>query len=304
MARVEIKNAKNYSHGLIVVDLVRRHSFEDKVVVVTGAASGIGQATAIAFAERGAKLFLCDVDHPRLAGTVQAVSRTGGEVHSFHVDVSNRDAMRAFAASVHERVPSVDVLINNAGVGLGGGFLDTTLDDWEWILSINLLGVVHGCHFFVPNMVRAARGGHVVNLASAAGLMAPPDLAAYSATKYAVVGLSESLREELREHGIWVTTICPGVINTPITRSSRLRGSRAGSRERIIQLYQERGYGPEKVADAILDAVTHRRGIVPVTPEAWLLYLLKRAVPNVAPHLVQRLVERRFSRASGSRKKT
>jgi NAD(P)-dependent dehydrogenase (short-subunit alcohol dehydrogenase family) len=283
---------------------VPRGNFEDKAVVVTGAASGIGQATAIAFAERGARLFLCDVDRPRLAGTVQAVARSGGEVHSFQVDVSKRDAMRAFAEAVHSRVPCVDVLINNAGVGLGGGFLDTTLDDWEWILSINLLGVVHGCHFFVPQMVRGARGGHVVNVASAAGLLAPPDLAAYGATKYAVVGLSEALREELREHDIWVSTICPGVINTPITRSSRLRGSRAGSRERIIRMYEERGYGPEKVADAIVDAVTRRRGLVPVTPEAWLLHVLKRALPNAAPHLIQRVVERRFSREREARVKT
>ncbi|HEX4339274.1 MAG TPA: SDR family NAD(P)-dependent oxidoreductase [Polyangiaceae bacterium] len=268
--------------------------------MVTGAASGIGQATAIAFAERGARLFLCDVDQAKLAGTVHAVARTGGEVHSFLVDVSRRDAMQKFADAVHSRVPAVDVLINNAGVGLGGGFLDTTLDDWEWILSINLLGVVHGCHFFVPQMVRAARGGHVVNLASVAGLLAPPDLAAYGATKYAVVGLSEALREELREHDVSVTTICPGIVNTPITRSSRLRGSRAGSRERIIKMYQDRGYGPEKVASVIVDAVARGRGLVPVTPEAWFVHLLKRALPNAAPHLVQQIVERRLLRQRGA----
>ncbi|HEX3593948.1 MAG TPA: SDR family NAD(P)-dependent oxidoreductase [Polyangiaceae bacterium] len=273
-----------------------KDTFANKSVVVTGAASGIGQATAIAFAERGAKLFLCDIDHPRLAGTVQAVGRTGAEVHSFEVDVSNRDAMKSFAETVHSRIPAVDVLVNNAGVGLGGGFLDTTLDDWEWILSINLLGVVHGCHFFVPQMVRAARRGQVVNVASAAGLLAPPDLAAYGATKYAVVGLSEALREELRPHDISVTTICPGMINTPITRSSRLRGARAGSRERLIRMYEDRGYGPERVAEAIVGAVVHRRGLVPVTPEAWLLYVLKRVMPNVTPQLLQRIVEARLAR--------
>jgi NAD(P)-dependent dehydrogenase (short-subunit alcohol dehydrogenase family) len=273
---------------------VPRGRFDEKAVVVTGAASGIGQATALAFAERGATLFLCDVDRPRLAGTVQAVARSGGEVHSFQVDVSRPDEMRGFAEVVHSRVSHVDVLVNNAGVGLGGGFLDTTLEDWDWILSINLLGVVHGCHFFVPAMVRA-RSGHVVNVASAAGFLATPDLAAYGASKYAVVGLSESLREELREHDISVSTICPGVINTPITRSSRLRGARERSRERIIKLYQERGYGPEKVAEAIVAAVIHRRGLVPVTPEAWLMYVLKRALPNTTPHLVQRLLTRQMS---------
>jgi short-subunit dehydrogenase len=273
---------------------VPRGRFDEKAVVVTGAASGIGQATAIAFAERGATLFLCDVDRPRLAGTVQAVARSGGEVHSFQVDVSKRDEMRRFAEAVHGRVSHVDVLVNNAGVGLGGGFLDTTLEDWDWILSINLLGVVHGCHFFVPEMVRA-RSGHVVNVASAAGLVCVPDLAAYGATKYAVVGLSEALREEVREHGISVTTICPGVINTSIMGSSRLRGMHERSRERLIELFQERGHGPEKVADAIIAGVIHRRGLVPVTPEAWVLYMLKRALPNTTPHLIQRLFVRQMS---------
>ena len=113
--------------------------------------------------------------------------------------------MQAFADAVHAHVPAVDILMNNAGVGLGGGLLDTSLDDWRWIVGINLFGVVHGCHCFVPAMVRRGRGGHVVNVASVAGYVGELVLPAYTTTKFAVVGLSESLREELAPHGIGVT---------------------------------------------------------------------------------------------------
>src|SRR5439155_1020798 len=136
----------------------------------------------------------------------------------------------------HAEHEAVDVLVNNAGVGLGGGFLDTSLEDWRWILSINLWGVIHGCHFFLPPMVRRGRGGHVVNVSSAAGFLATAQLAAYSATKFAVFGLSEALRDELRPHGIAVTTVCPGIINTPITTSAPMRGPLAtpeGRRRRL-----------------------------------------------------------------------
>jgi len=179
--------------------------FEGKTVLVTGAASGIGQATAIAFAQEGAELFICDVDQVKLAGTARSVEATGRRAHTFTVDVSKRDAMQRFADQVHAKVPALDVLVNNAGVGLGASFLETSLEDWEWILSINLWGVIHGCHFFVPAMVRRGTG-HVVNVASAAGLVTTPDVAAYGTSKFAVVGLTEALREEMRTTGIGVTT--------------------------------------------------------------------------------------------------
>jgi NAD(P)-dependent dehydrogenase (short-subunit alcohol dehydrogenase family) len=269
-----------------------RGRFDDKAVLVTGSGSGIGRETALAFAARGAKLFLCDVNETGLEESARAARRSGGTVHTRVVDVSGRAAMAEYAEVVHAEVGAVDVLVNNAGVGLGGGFLDTSLEDWDWILSINLWGVIHGCHSFIPQMVAANRGGHIVNVASAAGLLAPADLAAYATTKYAVVGLSEAFREELRPHGIGVSTICPGVINTPITRSSRLRGPSASSRAELVAMYERRNYGPEKVATAIVDAVLEDRGLVPVTPEAWAMYALKRALPETTSRLVQRLADR------------
>lgn len=272
-----------------------RSRFDDKSVLVTGAASGIGRETALLFAARGAALFLCDVDEGGLSETANDARRSGGKVHTHVVDVSRRDAMATFAAAVHERVEAVDVLVNNAGVGLSGGVLDTDLDDWEWVISINLWGVVHGLHYFVPSMVRRKKGGHVVNVASAAGFLATPDLAAYSTTKYAVVGLSEALRTELVPHGIGVSVICPGLINTKIIQTARLRGT-GPSRAELVELYERRNYGPEKVASAILGAVINNRAIVPVAPEAWVTYALKRAMPVSTPSLVQRMVGRARSK--------
>src|SRR4051812_26848519 len=210
-----------------------------RIVLVTGAGSGIGRETALLSARRGADLAICDVDDAGLAATEAAARELGRDVIARHVDVSDREAMREFAGAVHAQSGAVDLLVNNAGVGLAAGFLETELTDWDWIVSINILGVVHGCHFFVPKMVERGTGGHVVNLSSMAGYHASPGLVAYSMTKFAVLGLSEALREELQPHGIGVTAICPGIINTPITRSARARGRAADPalRERITALY-------------------------------------------------------------------
>jgi NAD(P)-dependent dehydrogenase (short-subunit alcohol dehydrogenase family) len=272
--------------------------FGGRTALVTGAASGIGRATALALARAGADLVICDVDEPGLEESAAAIRAAGRRVAARRVDVANREEMRAFAADVHRERPAVDLLVNNAGVGLGATFLDTTLEDWDWIVAINLWGVVHGCHFFVPPMVARRRGGHVVNVSSAAGYVATSPLAAYCTTKFGVLGLSEALREELAPHGIGVTTVCPGIINTPITERARMRGPAATpeARAALVALYRRRNYGPERVAANILKAVTRNRAVAPISPEAWVMYALKRVAPGlVAP--LNRLFARRVNPA-------
>ena len=267
-----------------------KHEFAGQSVVVTGAASGIGRATAVAFAGHGARLYACDVatsDLPALEVELRAAGAQS--VRVLTVDVGSRQEMAEFCQRVcADGAP--DVLVNNAGVGLAGGLLDTTLEDWEWIVNVNLWGVVHGCHFFAPKMAERGRG-QIVNVASAAGFYNSEAMAAYGTTKYAVVGLSEALRGELAPRGVGVSVVCPGFINTPIVRRMRMRGVAypESARKHVQRFYERRNYTPERVASAILNAVRRNPGLVPVTPEAWALYLLKRAAPNLSHRLVNGL---------------
>ena len=256
-------------------------SMQGMTALVTGAASGIGLETALAFARRGADLIICDLDETGLAAAGERIEGLGRRAFTRRVDVSSAEEMRAFAAEVHQQVEAVDILMNNAGVAIGGPFLSTSLEDWKWILGINTLGVVHGCHFFIPNMVQRGKGGHVVNVSSAAGYSASSVLAAYNATKFSVLGLSEALWEELHPHSIGVTAICPGLIDTPITRNARLVGemNKPEWREEMVQGYRRRGYTPERVARNILKAVEKNRLVAPISPEAWALYYMKRFAP-------------------------
>ncbi len=270
--------------------------------LVTGAASGIGKETALELARRGANLAICDVDQEGLAETEDRIRGSGGQVIAGVVDVASADAVGAFAKRVHTETEAVDLLVNNAGVGLGAGFLDTSLEDWNRILGINLKGVIHGCHFFVPAMVARARGGHVVNISSAAGYFAAASLNAYCTTKFAVLGLSEALREELAPHGIGVTAVCPGLINTPITTRSPMRGPLAedpATQARMVELYERRNYTPARVARNILKAVQRNRAVAPISPEAWGLYYLKRFAPGLLRWFSLRLSERLRKQATG-----
>jgi NAD(P)-dependent dehydrogenase (short-subunit alcohol dehydrogenase family) len=273
--------------------------------LVTGAASGIGRETALAFARAGAKLVVCDLNERGIEETAQAIRSLGRPVLARPVDVASPTAMGELADAVHREHEAVDILVNNAGVGLGAGFLDTTLADWDWIVGINLRGVVHGCHFFLPPMVARGQGGHVVNVSSVAGYVATAQLVAYGATKFAVLGLSEGLRDELHPHGIGVTTVCPGIINTRITETSPMRGRYAtpAARTTILALYRRRNYGPERVAVSILQAVRKNRAVAPVSPEAWTMYFLKRLAPGLTARLNRALaarVERAADQASGT----
>jgi len=264
-------------------------NFAGKHVLITGAASGIGRETAFSFAQAGAALELADIDANGLERTALLSRTLGSEVHTHVVDVSSADEMSRFADRVHGRVPAIDVLVNNAGVAIAGSFVGTDLATWDWAISINLKGVVHGCHFFLPKMIERGTGGHVVNMASLAGIVAQNRMAVYAATKFAVVGLSESLYAELAPAKIGVTTVCPGLINTPITQNSRLTGDLANRpeyREFSETLFRRRDYSPRRVASAIVRAAQTSGGLLPVSPESWAFYFGKRISPGLVKMLL------------------
>lgn len=254
-------------------------AFHNKLALITGAGSGIGRATALKFADLGARLILCDLNLKALEETEALLLAKNNTPTLKVLDVSNWQAMQDLAHEIHDEFGTVEILVNNAGVATSGDFLSTPIEDWSWVLGINLMGVVHGCKAFAPYMVKDKRG-HIVNLASAAGYYAAPDMSAYSASKYAVMGLTESLRIEMAEHNIGVSAICPGVINTNIVKTMRANGSTVKSHDKIANIYVKRNYGPEHVADAIVSAIVSNRAVVPVSPEAWALYAGKRLAPS------------------------
>jgi NADP-dependent 3-hydroxy acid dehydrogenase YdfG len=265
-------------------------NLRDRVVVVTGAASGIGRATALAFAAEGARVVACDIDEQRLDSLASELGDR--KLLARKVDVADRLAMKLFADAVHELVPAVDIIVNNAGVAVGGSFLETSLDDWDWLMGINLRGVVHGCHYFIPRMVERGAGGSVINVSSILGIYPAPSVTAYVASKFAVRGFSLSLRTELAPHHIGVTAICPGLIATSIIEGGRMRGKVSASRARLAQTF-ERGASPAKVADAILDAVRSNPAVRLVGAEAYVLAALTRLAPGAVRRLAGPL-SRRF----------
>ena len=249
-----------------------------KIALVTGAGSGIGKETVLALAHAGAKLIVCDINEDTAKQTADEVNAITECLRADKVDVSDREGMRAYADSVHADIPAVDILINNAGVGLAGEFLATSLEDWDWIININLMGVVHGCHFFLPKMVERGQGGHVCNVSSLLGYWIGPEVIGYTTAKHGVFGLTECLRQEMRPHNIGVSTICPGIINTNIIATSRIVGKddTEDMRSKVDAQYVKRNYGPDKVAKGIVKAIKKNRGVSPISPESWAMYYLNR----------------------------
>ncbi|MBD0745811.1 short chain dehydrogenase [Streptomyces sp. CBMA152] len=259
--------------------------FGGQLVLVTGAASGIGRATAFAFAEAGARVVAVDRDAEGAARTAE-MSRLIGAPQAWAetVDVADEQAMEKLAEKVAAEYGIVDVLVNNAGIGLSGSFFDTTTEDWKKVLDVNLWGVIHGCRIFGKQMAERGQGGHIVNTASAAAYQPSKALPAYSTTKAAVLMLSECLRAELAGQGIGVSAICPGFVNTNITSTARFAGTDEAEEKRrqkkSARLYGLRNYPPEKVASAILRAVVKNQAVVPVTPEARGAHLMSRFTPR------------------------
>ncbi|MFJ4243096.1 SDR family oxidoreductase [Streptomyces iakyrus] len=259
--------------------------FGGQLVLVTGAGSGIGRATALAFAEAGARVVAVDRNAGAAVGTAEKARLLGApEAWAETVDVSDEPSMEKLAEKVTTEYGVVDVLVNNAGIGLSGSFFDTTPEDWKKVLDVNLWGVIHGCRLFGRRMAERGQGGHIVNVASAAAYQPSRALPAYSTSKAAVLMLSECLRAELAGQGIGVTAVCPGFVNTAITSTAHFAGVDAREEKRLqkraARLYGLRNYPPEKVARAILRAVTRNVAVAPVTPEARGARWLSRWAPG------------------------
>ncbi|MEZ0159510.1 SDR family oxidoreductase [Streptomyces griseorubens] len=266
--------------------------FGGRLVLVTGAGSGIGRATALAFAEAGARVVVVDRDTGAALRTAgEARARGAADAWAETADVADEQAVEKLAERVTAAHGVVDVLVNNAGVGLGGAFLDTTTEEWKRVLDVNLWGVIHGCLHFGRRMAERGQGGHIVNVASAAAFQPSRALPAYGASKAAVLMLSESLRAELAERGVGVTAVCPGFVNTGITSTARFAGTDAAEerrrRRKAARLYGLRNYPPEKVAAAVLRSVVRDEAVVPVTPEARAAYALTRWLPGAARRLAR-----------------
>lgn len=264
--------------------------FFGKVVVVTGAGSGIGRATALLFARLGAKLHVVDVNGEAADAVRAEIEAAGGTAFAHQVDCSDPDAVEGLAESVYAQDGAVDVLHNNAGIGHSGNVEETTLEDWQRVIGVNLMGTVYGVHSFVPRMLRQGRPAHVANTSSGLGLVAAAQMAPYTASKFGVVGLTEALDAELRQRGIAFSAICPGIINTPITRTATFRGEAVERAPDAQEFYRRRGASPDAVAEAVVDAVRRKQVIrtVPrwhVTP----LWLLKRISPRAFQGLARRM---------------
>lgn len=191
--------------------------------VVTGGASGIGRAISLALSRESVRVVVADLDETGMAGTVNAIKEAGGNAIAVRTDVSSLPEVQALTERARDSFGPISILCNNAGVSIVGGLERATYRDWQWVMGVNLWGVIHGIMAFVPCMIEEGKGGHIINTASMAGLVATQWLGVYTATKYAVVGLSETLRKDLKPYNIGVSVLCPMSVDTRITESERNR---------------------------------------------------------------------------------
>lgn len=259
---------------------------EDRVAVVTGAAHGIGKATALLLARKGCHLVLADVNIVGLEETRAAIERLGRKASAHQVDVSDLGAVNALRAEVERLHGVAHILVNNAGVSVAASFEDHSLEDFAWLMGINFWGVVYGCKVFLP-LLRQAEEAHIVNLSSLFGLVGVPLNSSYCASKFAVRGLSECLRAELANTSIGVTSVHPGGIATNIVKSSRFVEPKgmSGLRDKTVRAF-ERMMPPEKAAESIVRGITRNSARVLITREAYAIDVAKRAFPALTSEIV------------------
>jgi NAD(P)-dependent dehydrogenase (short-subunit alcohol dehydrogenase family) len=247
-------------------------NLKGKTAVVTGGASGIGRALCLAFAGEGAQVVVADIDEAGMAETAAGVKKAGTKALTVKTDVTKLDSVQALAERAWTEMGGVHIVCNNAGVAVHGSLESATHRDWEWVLAVNLWGVIHGVEAFVPRLIAQKQPGHIVNTASMAGLIASQGLGVYNTSKYAVVGLSETLHKDLRSHGIGVSILCPMGVSTNIRTSERNRpadlqnpkGPEDNDWFQLVGRYLE----PEDVAGRVLRAVKANRLYVITHEEA------------------------------------
>jgi NAD(P)-dependent dehydrogenase (short-subunit alcohol dehydrogenase family) len=279
-------------------------TFDGGVAIVTGAASGIGRAISEALAQRGCQVVLADIEFGDAEAAAAQIREKGGRASAKHLDVCDFAAVSELVTETIEKLGRIDYIFNNAGIILAGKVANYTIDAWHRIIAVNLGGVVNGVQAAYPAMIRQGFG-HIVNTASMAGLAISPSPAAYSATKYAVVGLSRALRVEAQVHGVRVSVICPGVIRTPI-----LRGGKHGillmpfpeDKQREISAQLNELFRPMDVsifARKVLDQVARNRAIIVVPGWSKIFWWIDRASPTLAAFLLRRAFERQLRIPSG-----
>lgn len=240
---------------------------EGKTAFITGAASGIGYGMAGAFADAGMKVVMADVEADALADSAAKLSRESNRIVAIQLDVTDRDAMAAAADEAEATFGAIHLVCNNAGVSSRGPLDEATYEDWDWVMGVNLGGVINGVRTFVPRIKSHGEGGHVVNTSSIAGLLSTAGNGVYATTKHAVVGLSDALRQELAPHNIGVSVLCPGTVDTKINHSSRNRQSAYGkggadlTPEQVALLDQSmaHGWSPREIGDYVLAAIREDR---------------------------------------------
>lgn len=283
-------------------------SLSNREVFITGAASGIGQATAVQAAAEGARVHLVDLSADQLSETAYAIQAAGGRVGLVEpLDVSDYDAVKALARKLTDEYGAMDVVMNIAGIARWGTVQAMPHSDWRALVEVNLMGPIHVIEELVPPMIDSGRGGQLVNCSSAAGIIAMPWHAAYSATKFGVRGVSEVLRYDLARYKIGVTLVCPGGVDTGLVQTIKIAGVDETNRAflKARRRFQRHAVTPEKAADAIIEGVRRNRYWVYTSRDIWLVHLLQRYFPPgyaLAMHIFNRAANRVLPAAQRARK--
>ncbi|WP_203594580.1 SDR family NAD(P)-dependent oxidoreductase [Wenzhouxiangella limi] len=247
---------------------------EHWTVLITGGGAGLGAAMARRFAEAGWTPIIADLDEQRARAVAEEI---GGDALALAMDVTTEDDWRRVAATIEQRFGALDVLINNAGVAVGGTLEETSLEDWRWVMEIDLMGVVIGCKTFAP-LMRERASGHIINVASFAGFAAAPGINAYGTAKAGVIAMSEMLRAELADSGVEVSVLCPAFVRTRLTET--MRAPDEGYQRRVERWMDKSGVSAEDVAEVVLGAVEKPRFMLLTHGNTRWLHRMRRWLPE------------------------